>query len=92
MTTKHSPLWQLKAQADLMAAKLKAFERGELPTNDPGGKVAGAREKEAIKFMIAMDDKFISIEMGWALIRTTSEAGISEYIVKQMREAREAVN
>jgi hypothetical protein len=92
MTTAHSPLRVLKAQAETMAAKLKAFERGEVPANDPGGKVAAARLKDAIKFVFAMDDKLLSIEMPWTKIRESSEHGIAEYILKHMREARDAVH
>ena len=92
MTTAQSPRWKLKVQAENMAATLKAFERGELPANDPGGKVAAARAKDAIKFLVAMDDKFISIDMSWATIRDTSQPGIAEFILNQMREARDAVN
>jgi hypothetical protein len=35
-----------------------------------------------------MDDKIITIDMPWTTIRATSEAALSEYILKQMREAR----
>lgn len=83
MTTKHSPLRQLKAQADSIAQKIKAAERGELTLKD------GAEKKDAIKFGVVMDDKILTIEMPRDLIRTSSEAGISEYILKQMRETRE---
>lgn len=86
MTTKHSPLRQLKAQADSIAQKIKAAERGELTLK------AGAEKKDAIKFGVVMDDKILTIEMPRELIRTSSEAGISEYILKQMRETREATH
>ena len=33
----------------------------------------------------------IKIEMAWAMIRETSRAGIAEYILNQMREARDTV-
>ncbi len=90
MTTKHSPLSKLKAQADKIAQKLKAMERGENVHADPLGKIEAARGRDALKFVVAMDDKFISIEMPWAKIRETSEVGISEWILRQMRESREA--
>lgn len=38
---------------------------------------------------MVMDDKVLEVEMSWATIKATSEAGISEYIVRQMREAGE---
>ena len=42
-------------------------------------------------FAVAMDDKIFKIEMGWKTIQESSEAGLAEYIVKQMREARDGV-
>jgi hypothetical protein len=39
-----------------------------------------------------MDDKVLSIEMSWATIRATSEVGIAEFILKHMRNARDAVH
>lgn len=86
MTTKHSPLRQLKAQADEIAQQIKAAERGEIALK------AGAEQKDAIKFGVVMDDKVITIEMPRELIRVSSEAGLSEYILKHMREARDAVH
>ena len=92
MTTKHSPLSALKAQADKIAETLKRAERGEKIDVRFAAKIDAARGKESFKVGIVMDDKIITIDMPWATIRATSEAGISEYIVKQMREARDAVN
>lgn len=89
MTTKHSPLRVLKGQADQMACLLKAAERGEPVPNDLGNKIATARQKDTVTFGVAMDDKFLKITMRWDIIRDTSEAGISAYIVRQMRESRE---
>lgn len=91
MTTAQSPLRVLKAQSDRMAMMLKAAERGDTIANDPGGKIAAARERDSVKFAVAMDDKIISIDMPWATIRETSESGISEYILNHMREARDTV-
>ncbi len=92
MTTKHSPLRVLKAQADQIAAALKAAERGEKIDVRLAEKIAAARANESFKVGIVMDDKIITIEMPWATIRSTSEVGIAEYILKQMREERDAVN
>lgn len=91
MTTAHSPLRLLKGQADNMARILKAAERGETPNVPHAAKIAEARTRDSVKFVVAMDDKWLKIEMTWATIRDTSEAGISEFIVKQMREARDTV-
>lgn len=91
MTTARSPLRALKAQSDKMAAVLKAAARGEVIPN-PGGKqvhFTNDRTTGSIKFGVVMDDKVLTIEMTWATIREHSEAGISEYILKQMRESRE---
>ncbi|MES0071848.1 hypothetical protein [Mesorhizobium sp. M0058] len=92
MTTKHSPLNALKAQADKIAATLKAAERGEKIDARFAEKIAAARAKESFKVGIVMDDKVITIEMPWATIRGTNEAGIAEYILGQMRETRNAIN
>ncbi len=91
MTTKHSPLRVLKAQADTIAAALKAAERGEKIASDPAGKIAASIAKGIVKFAVAMDDKIISIEMPWSTIRETSEVGIAEFILKHMREQRETM-
>lgn len=92
MTTKHSPPRVLRAQADRIAAMLKAAERGEKIDVRFAEKIAAAREKDAFKAGIVMDDKIIVIEMPWTMIRQTSEAGISEYILNQMRETRAATH
>ena len=91
MTTAHSPLRVLKAQADKIAAALKAAERGEKIAHDVLGKIEAARARESISFGVVMDDKVLKIEMAWATIRATSEVGISEFILKQMRDARDTV-
>lgn len=91
MTTKNSPLRALKQQADMIAAMLKKAERGEKIVNDPVGKVAASRTKPSVTFAVAMDDKILQITMAWDKIRETSEHGISEYILKQMRESRETI-
>ena len=92
MTTSRSPLRVLKVQADKIAATIKAAERGEKIADVRfAEKIEAARSKESFKTGIVMDDKLITIEMTWALIRATSEAGLSEYILKQMRGARDTV-
>lgn len=90
MTTARSPLHVLKLQADQIAAQLKRIADGHNDTPDPAGKLDGARTRSSITFGIVMDDKLIHIEMLWEMIRDTSEAGIAEYILKQMRESRDA--
>lgn len=86
MTTKHSPLCELQRQADKVAATLKAASRGEIEFKK------GAHHKPVVvSFAVVMDDKILKIEMAWDTIRQTSEAGISEFILREMRESREAV-
>ncbi len=91
MTTKNSPLSALKAQADKIAAELKRVERGDATAIDVAGKLGAARQRDWITFAVAMDDKIMKINMTWATIRATSEAGIAEYILDRMREARNPV-
>lgn len=85
MTTSNSPLHKLKAQADNIAKIIKAVERGEKVAADPVGKMAAALARGLVKFGIVMDDKIITMEMPTALIRETTEAGISEFVVNHMR-------
>lgn len=92
MTTKHSPLRQLRAQADKIAAMLKAAERGEKIDVRFAQKIDEARAKPAFKAGIVMDDKVLTIEMPWTLIRDTSEAALAQYIVDQMREASDVAH
>lgn len=92
MTTKHSPLSALKAQADKIAETLKRAERGEKIDARFAQKIDEARSKESFKVGIVMDDKVITIEMPWATIRATSEVGLAEYILNQMREMRHVIN
>lgn len=91
MTTKHSPLRILKAQADRMAAIITAAERGEPIDIAFAEKIEAARAKDSVSFAVIMDDKVITIELPWETIRSTGEVGLSEYIVRQMREARDTL-
>ena len=50
-----------------------------------------ARDKESFKFGVVMDDKVVTVDMPWATLRETSEVGLAEYILKQMRCARDAI-
>jgi len=86
VTTKHSPLSALKAQADKIAATLKAAERGEKIDVRFAEKLEAARAGKSFKVGIVMDDKVVIIEMPWETIRTTGETELSEYIIRQMRE------
>jgi len=88
MTTAHSPLSAITAQADKIAKRIKAIDRGE-PFDDPSGKIAESIAAGFFKFAVIMDDKLISITMQWSTIHDTSEAALSAFIVKHMRNARE---
>jgi hypothetical protein len=86
MSTALSPLRVLKRQADRIAATLKQIERGEVSD----AKIEAARAKSFIKFGVAMDDKFISVEMPWDTIRENSEGSLSDDVLKRMLEKRGA--
>lgn len=90
MTTSHSPLRALKAVSDNIAKLLKQVERGENPAADVGGKIAAARKTDRVKFGVVMDDKVLIVEMTWAKVREMSEVSTSEWILKYMREQRDA--
>lgn len=92
MTTARSPLSALKKQADTVAATLKAAERGQAIGVAHGEKVAAARARQSVTFAVVMDDKVLKIEIPWSTIQETSEAGISEYILRYMQEARDVAN
>lgn len=92
MSTSHSPLRQLQAEADRCAARLKAMARGEPVTNDPAGKIAAALQRPSITFGIVMDDKTLKIEMTWDAIRAHSEASLAAFILRHMRGSRDAVH
>ncbi len=92
MTTARSPLRVLKQQARRIAAALKQASRGEKITNDPGRKIEAALSRSSVTFGVVMDDKILKFEMTWETIRETSERGIAEYILNQMREKRETIN
>lgn len=87
MSTARSPLRKLQAEAGQIAARLKAVERG-----DPAGKIATARQQASITFGVVMDDKVLKIEMPWKTIRETSESGLAAWILKHMRDQRDAVH
>lgn len=89
MTTSQSPLSALKTQADKIAALIKAAERGEKIDVRFAEKIDAARAKESVKFGVVMDDKIITIDMPWETIRSTSEVGLAEFILKQMKNSRE---
>lgn len=92
MTTKHSPLRILKAQAQKIAETIKAAERGETVLATISEALAEARNKEIFKVAVFMDDKIITIDISWSKISNTSTSGLAEYILGLMREERRVVN
>lgn len=70
---------------------LKQAERRELPTTDVALKFAKARETNGIKFAIVMDDQVLTVEMQWAVIESSSEVAIAEYILLYMRGRQETM-
>lgn len=95
MTTSQSPISALRKQANRIAVMLKQAEAGTLdydPKKDPAGKIAAARKTDRIKATLVMDDKFLVIEITWATIRSTTEHGLAEYILKHMRGNRDTAH
>lgn len=91
MTTSRSPLRVLKGQADVIAKKLKAVSRGEKVDNDPGGKIAASLARGSVKFGVVMDDKVITVEASRETVKQYSEVALSEFLLRQMRGARETL-
>jgi hypothetical protein len=86
MTTARSPLRVLKAQSDAIAKTIKASERGEPIAPAFAAKLAEAMGRDEFVVGVVMDDKFLKITLPWVTIRNSSESGLSEYILKHMRE------
>lgn len=90
MTSKHSPSIVLQKQADAIANLIKRAERGEKVDATMAGKVRAAREsKNSLKCAVIMDDKTIILEMPWDIIAESSEAGLSQWVLKAMMETRD---
>lgn len=88
MTTAHSPLRVLKAQADKIAKNIKAAERGESVAPEFAARLAEARARPAFVVGVLMDDKIIRITLSWDAIRGSSEVALAALILKHMREER----
>jgi hypothetical protein len=82
MTTASTPVAALKRQADQIAAMLKKCECGEIN----GPKIEAARQTPSLKFGVIMDDKLVSIDMPWTVIRENGEVALSAYVLEQMRK------
>lgn len=89
MTTSRSPGRVLRAQAEKIAAQIKAMENGAPPpVPDPAGKIAASHESGLFTFGVAMDDKTIKIAMAWDAIRSMSAEMLAKTIFRAMREER----
>lgn len=91
MTTKNSPIHQLRKQARQIAGILAKAERGEKVEALFAEKLEEARNKPGVKVGVVMDDKVVIIEMAWERIRNTTQHAMEEYIVGLMREQENTV-
>lgn len=91
MTTAQSPVRRLRAQAVQIAKMLKAAEQGKPTGAFNPGKLLEARQRADITFAVCMDDKTLKITMLWTTIAKISEAGLVEYILRQMQEAKDTM-
>jgi hypothetical protein len=85
MTTKNSPIAQLRFQADVVAKALKLAEAGDTTVGGYAGQLAAARGKDKVTIGVIMDDQALKITLTWDWIRVTPEADIAEFILCQMR-------
>lgn len=88
MSTTRTPLRVLQAEANKIAAQLKAIDRGERVSGPYAEKVEAARGNPALMFGIVMDDKVIQVEMPWSKLRETSEAALSAWLLRYMKGTR----
>ena len=88
MSTKHSPLSVLTMQADNIAHILKLAEAGRWVAPQFQAAITRARANETFKVGIAMDDKVISLDIPWTVIKKTSEPALAAWIVRHMQEKR----
>lgn len=85
MTTKNSPIEELRSQAATIANYLKRAERGKL-NHIP--KVAEARRREYFQPAIVMDDKVLTPRILWTTIKAMAEVELTDWIVSQMQEKK----
>lgn len=93
MSTSQSPLRQLQAEADRIAAMLKRFERRDFTgIDDPAHKLARAVAAGRLKVGIVMDDKVVTLEIPLPTIAEHSEASLAAYVLRLMKGTRERVH
>ena len=76
MVTSRSPIEQLRAHAREIAAKLRAIDEGRL--------LLPKRPKDTITFGVAMDDKFLKIELKLDFIHEATDQEIADAILEAM--------
>lgn len=86
MSTKNSAVRVLRAQADKIAATIKAAERGDKIDVRFAEKIAAARNAASLSVGVVMDDKILKLDLPWTVIRETTEKALAEYVLKQMQE------
>lgn len=86
-TAAHTPLRQMQETADEWARKLKAWERGDVAA-DARGRIAEWRKRPHVEFVVMFDDKGLKFGMEWAAIAEQSEAQLSFFILRTIREWR----
>lgn len=92
MTTSQTPTSILRKQAEKMAERIKALERGDPVDPKFAAHYLAARSKPEFKFGVVMDDKTLIITMPWTLIHSTGEVGLTEFILKHMKNSRETTH
>lgn len=82
-----TPLRQMQARSDDWARKLKAWERGDVGS-DQTGRIAQWRKRATVQVVVPFDDKAVSLEMELQDIAEASEAELSFFIMRSVRECR----
>lgn len=90
MTNQRTGLRELQRRADKMAAKLKAWERGDV-ASDVSGQIAAWRARNVVAFSVPVDADAVTFEMPWAAIAEASEAELAFFILKGVRDTRDGV-
>lgn len=85
MSNSGSPIAKLRREAEEIARRIKAIERGEVPNVPNVAKLVAARQTPQVTFGIMQDDKLISMTLAWSTIAATGEHALAEMIVHHMR-------
>lgn len=89
MSTSRSPLRQLQAEANRIAAMIKRWERRDFQgVEDPARKLEKAFAAGRLKVGIVQDDKVTTLEIDIDVLRNHSEASLSAVVLRHMQGAR----